>query len=147
MDLGALEPHFPPGQNNSFLQPQRDETDSLGVVPLGSGSDFTVFLQRIGASIMPFRRPIYPDESKSTQVASSNEDFITGPNDPVYHYHSIFDSQRWQEVYGDPGFHRHVSSTTESMIPCSDSDGSSFYHIRSPWRGISEFKSSPLRMQ
>jgi N-acetylated-alpha-linked acidic dipeptidase len=26
-----------------------------------------------------------------------------------YHYHSIFDSQHWQEEYADPGFHRHVA--------------------------------------
>jgi N-acetylated-alpha-linked acidic dipeptidase len=26
----------------------------------------------------------------------------------VYHYHSVFDSQHWQEVYGDPDFSRHV---------------------------------------
>lgn len=30
--------------------------------------------------------------------------------DAVYHYHSIYDSERWMELYGDPGFHRHVSS-------------------------------------
>ena len=28
--------------------------------------------------------------------------------DAPYHYHSIYDSQRWQEVYADPGFVRHV---------------------------------------
>ncbi|GLB33889.1 putative vacuolar protein sorting-associated protein 70 [Lyophyllum shimeji] len=60
-----------------------------GVAPLGSGSDFTVFLQRLG-------------------VASSNEGFGGTPTDAVYHYHSIYDSQRFQEVYADPGFHRHV---------------------------------------
>ena len=30
------------------------------------------------------------------------------PSDAVYHYHSIYDTQQWQEVYADPGFHRHV---------------------------------------
>jgi N-acetylated-alpha-linked acidic dipeptidase len=29
-------------------------------------------------------------------------------SDPVYHYHSVYDSERWQEVYGDPGFVKHV---------------------------------------
>lgn len=24
-------------------------------------------------------------------------------------YHSIFDTQRWQEIYADPGFFRHVA--------------------------------------
>ncbi|KAF8583526.1 Zn-dependent exopeptidase [Ramaria rubella] len=62
----------------------------LGVSALGSGSDFTVFLQRIG-------------------VASSNGGFGSTLSDPVYHYHSIYDSQMFQEVYADPGFHRHVA--------------------------------------
>lgn len=26
----------------------------------------------------------------------------------MYHYHSVFDSERWQELYADPGFLRHV---------------------------------------
>lgn len=59
------------------------------VTPLGSGSDFTVFLQRLG-------------------IASSEQSFSPSLNDAVYHYHSIYDSQSWQERYGDPGFHRHV---------------------------------------
>ena len=53
--------------------------DSLGVNPLGSGSDFTVFLQRLG-------------------IASLNFGFGGTLSDPVYHYHSIYDSQRWQEL-------------------------------------------------
>lgn len=59
------------------------------VEPLGSGSDYTVFLQRLG-------------------VASSDEGFGFTMSDAVYHYHSIYDSQSWQERYGDRGFHRHV---------------------------------------
>ncbi|KAF7798379.1 hypothetical protein EIP86_009600 [Pleurotus ostreatoroseus] len=64
--------------------------DDLGVSPLGSGSDFTVFLQHIG-------------------IASSNVGFGSTPHDPVYHYHSVYDSERWQEVYNDPGFFQHVA--------------------------------------
>lgn len=64
--------------------------DELGVGVLGSGSDYTVFLQRIG-------------------VASTNNGFTSTLSDPVYHYHSVFDSQRWQELYADPGFLRHVA--------------------------------------
>ncbi|KAJ7068529.1 hypothetical protein C8F01DRAFT_613374 [Mycena amicta] len=64
--------------------------DSVGVSPLGSGSDFTPFLQWIG-------------------VASSEGGFGAAPGDAVYHYHSVFDSERWQEKYADPGFHRHVA--------------------------------------
>jgi hypothetical protein len=36
-------------------------------------------------------------------------------SDPVYHYHSVFDSERWQEVYGDPGFVKHVSLTSQRV--------------------------------
>ncbi|KAF8510592.1 hypothetical protein JB92DRAFT_2938695 [Gautieria morchelliformis] len=63
---------------------------NFGVYPLGSGSDFTVFLQRIG-------------------IASSDAAFVSTLSDPVYHYHSIYDSQRFQEIYADPGFYRHVA--------------------------------------
>ncbi|KIY49445.1 Zn-dependent exopeptidase, partial [Fistulina hepatica ATCC 64428] len=66
-------------------------TSPTSVSPLGSGSDYTVFLQRLG-------------------IASADEGFSDGGGtDAVYHYHSIYDSQRWQELYADPGFHRHVA--------------------------------------
>lgn len=66
------------------------QADKLGVTPLGSGSDYAVFLQHIG-------------------VASTNMGFGSTPRDPAYHYHSVYDSERWQELYGDPGFFRHVA--------------------------------------
>ncbi|KAG9317371.1 hypothetical protein JVU11DRAFT_1570 [Chiua virens] len=66
------------------------EDDIREVSPLGSGSDYTVFLQRLG-------------------VASSDQGFSSTPTDPPYHYHSVYDSQMWQEIYADPGFHRHVA--------------------------------------
>ncbi|KAI6047507.1 hypothetical protein EDC04DRAFT_2864564 [Pisolithus marmoratus] len=62
----------------------------LGIRPLGSGSDYTVFLQYIG-------------------VPSAEACFTSTLHDPVYHYHSVFDTQRWQELYGDPTFSRHVA--------------------------------------
>ncbi|CAA7259633.1 unnamed protein product [Cyclocybe aegerita] len=64
--------------------------DNVGVSPLGSGSDYTVFLQRNG-------------------IPSTNGGFGATLHDPVYHYHSVFDSERWQEMYGDPGFFRHIA--------------------------------------
>ncbi|KAJ3930452.1 MAG: Zn-dependent exopeptidase [Lentinula lateritia] len=64
--------------------------DELGVGVLGSGSDYTIFLQRIG-------------------VASMNHGFSSTLNDAVYHYHSVYDSELWEETYADPGFHRHVA--------------------------------------
>jgi N-acetylated-alpha-linked acidic dipeptidase len=42
-------------------------------------------------------------------VASTDMGFGFTLSDPAYHYHSIYDSQLWQEKYADPGFHRHVS--------------------------------------
>ncbi|KAJ7068555.1 hypothetical protein C8F01DRAFT_1227625 [Mycena amicta] len=65
--------------------------DDIGITPLGSGSDYTAFLQMLG-------------------IASTTWKFTSAPGDAAYHYHSIFDSQRWQEVYADPGFHRHVAA-------------------------------------
>ncbi|KAL1709295.1 hypothetical protein EV121DRAFT_286647 [Schizophyllum commune] len=56
-----------------------------GSGPLGSGSDCTVFLQRLGGF--------------------GNADGTGAP----YHCHSIYHSQCWQELYADPGFHRHVA--------------------------------------
>ncbi|EIW82081.1 Zn-dependent exopeptidase [Coniophora puteana RWD-64-598 SS2] len=64
--------------------------DSIGVTPLGSGSDYTLFLQHIG-------------------IPSTDGGFKSTLHDPVYHYHSVFDSETWQELYGDPGFHRHIA--------------------------------------
>lgn len=32
-----------------------------------------------------------------------------GPNDPVYHYHSNYDSYHWMATFGDPGFKTHVA--------------------------------------
>ncbi|OCH94344.1 Zn-dependent exopeptidase [Obba rivulosa] len=64
--------------------------DEVGIGALGSGSDYTVFLQRAG-------------------VASHSGGFGSTLSDPVYHYHSVFDSHRWQLLYGDPGFVRHVA--------------------------------------
>ncbi|KAI4526580.1 Zn-dependent exopeptidase [Schizophyllum commune Loenen D] len=64
--------------------------DDTGIGFLGSGSDFTAFVQRIG-------------------VTSGHLGMGATSRSPAYHYHSIYDSQRWQELYADPGFHRHVA--------------------------------------
>lgn len=51
------------------------------------------------------------------QVASLDQSFGRTLTDAVYHYHSIYDSLHWLEVYGDPTFERHVSFT--SYLVCS----------------------------
>ncbi|KAI0005160.1 hypothetical protein BJV74DRAFT_875682 [Russula compacta] len=65
--------------------------DNVGIRPLGSGSDYTVFLQRLGVASM------------------DSGGFGSTRSDPVYHYHSVYDSERFQEVYADPGFLKHVA--------------------------------------
>lgn len=80
--------------------------DSIGVNPLGSGSDYTVFLQYHGVSEMHFVAMFLP--LTVDQVPSTDGGFTSTLHDPVYHYHSAFDTQYWQELYGDPGFSRHV---------------------------------------
>ncbi|KAG5648992.1 hypothetical protein DXG03_000341 [Asterophora parasitica] len=83
----TIDPDFLEAYNAAKKELRASDT---GVSPLGSGSDFTVFLQRLG-------------------IASSDEGFSGTPTDAVYHYHSVYDSQRYQELYADPGFHRHVT--------------------------------------
>jgi len=76
--------------DGEFASAAEEDGSSTGVEPLGSGSDYTAFLMRYG-------------------VASTDFSFGGGPKDPVYHYHSIYDSHTWIAKYGDPGFHKHVA--------------------------------------
>lgn len=32
-----------------------------------------------------------------------------GANDPVWHYHSNYDTYHWMSTFGDPGFHQHAA--------------------------------------
>jgi N-acetylated-alpha-linked acidic dipeptidase len=57
---------------------------------MGSGSDFTAFQDFAG-------------------ISSIHIEFRNGPDSPVYHYHSNYDSFHWMEKYGDPGFEYHVA--------------------------------------
>lgn len=56
---------------------------------LGSGSDYTVFLDHLGIPSV--------DLGFSSDVKKS----------PIYQYHSIYDSYNWMKKYGDPGFVYH----------------------------------------
>ncbi|KAF4997114.1 hypothetical protein FDECE_12191 [Fusarium decemcellulare] len=61
-----------------------------GVIgPMGSGSDFAAF---------------YHNGIGSIDIAGG-----PGPTDPVYMYHSLYDTHRWMSEYADPGFHLHVA--------------------------------------
>ncbi|KAH7024884.1 uncharacterized protein B0I36DRAFT_416718 [Microdochium trichocladiopsis] len=83
----VVHPNFG-GYNRSLYDAWHDV--SGGVVDvLGSGSDYTPFLHR-GIS--------------SFDVGSSG-----GANDPVWHYHSNYDTYHWMATLGDPGFSLHAS--------------------------------------
>ncbi|EON63151.1 hypothetical protein W97_02378 [Coniosporium apollinis CBS 100218] len=81
---------FPQGEamNETLFDVWFAETQGV-VGVLGSGSDYTSFLHR-GIS--------------SLDVGSD-----AGPDDPVYHYHSNYDSYHWMVTYGDPGFRVHTA--------------------------------------
>ncbi|KAJ3759941.1 hypothetical protein EV360DRAFT_69086 [Lentinula raphanica] len=42
-------------------------------------------------------------------VASSDQSILGTPCDAPHHFRLIYDSKRWQEVYTDPGFKKHVA--------------------------------------
>ncbi|KAI0174270.1 glutamate carboxypeptidase II [Pestalotiopsis sp. NC0098] len=66
-----------------------DLQGEIGV--LGSGSDYTAFVHKgIGA----------------LDIGASGFD-----EDPIYHYHSNYDSYHWMTTFGDPGFLAHKSMT------------------------------------
>ncbi|GKZ38242.1 hypothetical protein AbraIFM66950_010271 [Aspergillus brasiliensis] len=62
------------------------------IATMGSGSDFTAFQDFAG-------------------VASYDLGFSRGPKDPVYHYHSNYDSFDWMDRFGDPGWKYHEACT------------------------------------
>ncbi|KAI1974864.1 hypothetical protein LOZ51_001661 [Ophidiomyces ophidiicola] len=66
------------------------DTWNKNISPMGSGSDFTAFQDFAG-------------------VSSIDIGFVRGPNNPVYHYHSNYDSFYWMEHFGDPGWHYHIA--------------------------------------
>lgn len=65
---------------------------------MGSGSDFTAFQDFAG-------------------IPCVDMGFGAGPEDPVYHYHSNYDSFAWMKEFGDPGFiyHRTMSQVLGLM--------------------------------
>ncbi|KAJ8114115.1 hypothetical protein OPT61_g3922 [Boeremia exigua] len=74
------------GSSNQTMYDVWSQVDgTVGV--LGSGSDYTAFLHR--------------------GVAAIDMGAGGGPNDPVYPYHSNYDSYHWMATFGDPGFHTH----------------------------------------
>ncbi|ORY06227.1 N-acetylated-alpha-linked acidic dipeptidase-like protein 2 [Clohesyomyces aquaticus] len=71
--------------NYTMYDVWKSESGHVGV--LGSGSDYTSFLHR--------------------GIAAIDMGAGGGANDPVYPYHSNYDSYHWMSTFGDPGFHTH----------------------------------------
>ncbi|KDN41247.1 Zn-dependent exopeptidase [Tilletiaria anomala UBC 951] len=76
------DPDSPLGANGKLAFPRGHA--------LGSGSDFTSYLQHLG-------------------IASADMSFSRRETDPVYHYHSQYDSFNWMDNFGDPSWKRHVA--------------------------------------
>ncbi|OWB74315.1 hypothetical protein B5S31_g4104 [[Candida] boidinii] len=72
---------------NITLYEHFGDKDKISV--LGSGSDYTAFLEHIG-------------------IPSVDLGFVSnGIDDPIYHYHSNYDSFHWMEKFVDPNFEYH----------------------------------------
>lgn len=69
------------------LDATQDATFFPRLSPLGSGSDYTVFIDHLGIPVV---------------------DFSFSGNYGVYH--SVYDNFRWMDLYGDPGFLYHAAA-------------------------------------
>jgi len=85
-DITGLVPS--PNQTTNG-QTVRDTWDGR-ISTMGSGSDFTAFQDFAG-------------------IASLDIGFGNGPKDPVYHYHSNYDSFAWMDKYGDASWEYHTT--------------------------------------
>ena len=83
LDQGSLVTH--PDTNVSLTERFLNESE---ILILGSGSDYTTFYEHLG-------------------IPSIDLGFNPGLGDPVYHYHSNYDSYHWISTFADPGFKYH----------------------------------------
>ncbi|KAL8351524.1 hypothetical protein RB601_000491 [Gaeumannomyces tritici] len=83
----VVHPNFG-GFNRSLYDAWREASGGI-VGALGSGSDYTAFVHS-GIS--------------SVDMGSGGSS-----QDPVWHYHSNYDSYYWMSTFGDPGFHIHAA--------------------------------------
>ncbi|KAK0747189.1 PA domain-containing protein [Schizothecium vesticola] len=74
------------GFNRSLYDAWQDASGG-NIEVLGSGSDFTAFLHN--------------------GIGSIDLGAGQGPGDPIWHYHSNYDTYHWMATFGDPGFHVH----------------------------------------
>ncbi|KAK2041439.1 PA domain-containing protein [Colletotrichum somersetense] len=83
----VIHPNFG-GFNMSLYDAWQEASGGL-VEALGSGSDYAGFLHK-GIS--------------SLDITSGG-----GVTDPIWHYHSNYDTYHWMANFGDPGFHMHAA--------------------------------------
>lgn len=77
-----------PDKKVGSLYDHYKETRDLKIGNLGSGSDYTVFLEHLG-------------------IPAVDLGFGGAKDDPIYHYHSNYDSFYWMSEFGDKGFVYH----------------------------------------
>lgn len=108
VDLGTAGPHFgasaAPLLHNALIETTKlvlspnqtkigqtvFDTWNKHIKTIGSGSDYTAFQDFAG-------------------IPSIDMSFRPGPETPVYHYHSNYDSFHWMDKFGDPGFKYHAT--------------------------------------
>ncbi|KAJ1300407.1 hypothetical protein OPQ81_005227 [Rhizoctonia solani] len=77
-------------EKSAYAVEHKKPTHWTGIKALGSGSDYTVFLQQLG-------------------ITCGDLSFTNGVGDAAYHYHSFYDSEDWMDKYGDPGYLRRTA--------------------------------------
>ncbi|CCE62232.1 hypothetical protein TPHA_0C00760 [Tetrapisispora phaffii CBS 4417] len=90
LDSSMARVDYPGADKKTSLFEHFYDTPDKKIGILGSGSDYTVFLEHLG-------------------IPSVDLGFESGENDPVYHYHSNYDSYHWMSEVMDPGFKYHKS--------------------------------------
>jgi N-acetylated-alpha-linked acidic dipeptidase len=106
-------------------RPEGERTGEARIAALGSGSDYTPFLQHLG-------------------IASTDMSF--GGDYGVYH--SAYDSFYWMDHFGDPGFNYHVAAAQvwgTLAMRLADADGLSFDY-RDYASQIREFFTEAMRL-
>jgi N-acetylated-alpha-linked acidic dipeptidase len=91
--------------------------DKQRYYPLGTGSDFTVFIHHLGIASADLR---FSADSGSGQATSYGT------------YHSTYDSFSWMERYGDPGFLFHEKMSVVwgvCALRLADSLSLPFHHV------------------
>ncbi len=83
----SIAKKIPHPVNGSIYDHWEEESGAI-IKTLGSGTDYSVFQNHLG-------------------IPSIDMGFRDRNNDPVYHYHSNYDSFHWMDEFADPGFKYH----------------------------------------